>query len=512
MDTDLLFRGNGPTVDWHSIQHLLENAVPDVVIFLDCCFAASADRRSVDGTIEVLAACCQNSSTAGVSDWSFTNRLTEVLRDCRNKPLTVAMLHAELLNYRAAKGSKKLLKSPVHSIMSNKDKASIRLVSIAASCSPPSSLNESDLCHQTSDSLSSISGSDPPLTRVLVAVSLNDHVPDVSEWLEWLSTHMPSNVTGFELIRPEGVWESHSTLFMISMPVAIWDLFPYSTAYHCVGYVRSSNLLTKDSGFNPDGGTIAKTRNSATGTVSHTAFYPMDGKNPPLIERDDILIVVTGGCSSTQRRFIDLACGSPFSVYRPDSGSPPWGCHSFTYQNRRFHLIDTPTGQEEKFEFWFKKRILSMKSLNGIISVHNDEVQFPPMYLVRWLFRKNGMHAKVLVLARSEIEHILHLEPLRTKQQVSSWWGGMFGIKPQSFVFHENRECTLEVLDAFLEPKIPWTHWNDNEYDPRTDFRSPIQPFSPSHSLRPSPLIFPERKHEFPFFNIEKPMGSSSLE
>ena len=62
---------------------MLEYAVPDVVIFLDCYYAASADLRSVDGTLEILAACGREVTTVGISDWSFTSRLTELLRDLK---------------------------------------------------------------------------------------------------------------------------------------------------------------------------------------------------------------------------------------------------------------------------------------------------------------------------------------------------------------------------------------------------------------------------------------------
>ena len=128
MDQSVWSQGdNGASVDWFSIQHLLEYAVPDVLILLDCCFAASADQRSVDGTVEILAACGHETETVGISDWSFTNRLTEILRHMKDHCFTIAQLHSKLVNYRAVKGPKRLLRTPHHGIMSNKDKASIRL-------------------------------------------------------------------------------------------------------------------------------------------------------------------------------------------------------------------------------------------------------------------------------------------------------------------------------------------------------------------------------------------------
>lgn len=128
MDQSVWSQGeNGASVDWFSIQHLLEYAVPDVLILLDCCFAASADQRSIDGTVEILAACGHETETVGISGWSFTNRLTEVLRDMKDQSFTVTQLHSKLVNYRAVTGPKRLMRTPHHGIMSNKDKASIRI-------------------------------------------------------------------------------------------------------------------------------------------------------------------------------------------------------------------------------------------------------------------------------------------------------------------------------------------------------------------------------------------------
>ena len=56
-----------------------EHAASDVLVLLDCCFAASADLTSVNGAVEVLAACGREVGTIGIFGRSFTSRLTEVL-------------------------------------------------------------------------------------------------------------------------------------------------------------------------------------------------------------------------------------------------------------------------------------------------------------------------------------------------------------------------------------------------------------------------------------------------
>lgn len=118
--------------------------------------------------MEILAACGREVKTVGISDWSFTSRLTEILHHSKDRPFTVAQLHSRLVNYRAAEGPKKLLKTPVHGIVSDNDKASIRLSTMALA---------SDLTSANSDDLSASEGSGTdrpvlPVGRVLIAVSL----------------------------------------------------------------------------------------------------------------------------------------------------------------------------------------------------------------------------------------------------------------------------------------------------------------------------------------------------
>ena len=240
-------REDSPTVDWHSIQHLLENAVSDVVIILDCCFAASADQRSVDGTIEVLAACARELNTIGVSQWSFTSRLTEVLHDLKKAPFTITELHSRLVNFRAAKGKKKLLRAPVHSIMSNKNRPSICIAPLVeASKSPPADLLPAMNDMQLSNTPNSTIGFASPdhefkQTRVLIAVSVDDCSSlKPEEWLQWLQSHVPADITG---IRIEGFFGSHSTLNLISLPIEIWDLLPENSAYRFVDFVITGNLM-----------------------------------------------------------------------------------------------------------------------------------------------------------------------------------------------------------------------------------------------------------------------------
>lgn len=69
------------SLNWSSLQPLLENAVPPVLIILDCCFAANAARDTTEGaTKEILAACGRENPTLGVGERSFTSALIEELK------------------------------------------------------------------------------------------------------------------------------------------------------------------------------------------------------------------------------------------------------------------------------------------------------------------------------------------------------------------------------------------------------------------------------------------------
>ena len=474
-------RDNGPSVDWYSIQHLLEYAASDVAIFLDCCYAASADRRSVDGTIEILAACGRETKTAGISNWSFTSRLTEVLQDSREKPLTVAMLHAKLVNYRAAEGSKKLLSTPVHSIMSGKDKASIRLSSMAlfgelpGSSSPPA-LTVSDLSQQSSLSSSPGSlGSHPSSTRILVAVCLKDRVQDVNEWLEWLTTHMPTDVTNLKLITPECLWESHSTLGLISMPVAVWDLFPHTTAYHCLGFVTTNNLLFK--GLAPNSkDTLTSQTLEFKATTDDEDYYIPRRNYPysfPIIRPDDIVLAVVGVQGADKIRFIQKVIGDTLKAFIGSTNDVE--CYSFLYERRIIHLINTPDGEAtakskvgafqkilREFE-WQYGRIVPNPRLtrfNGVICVQPnslEEYYLPDLY--PWIrLRDVQSHQLKLILVTTESDNakfaLNEAKEQRLKKAISRHWYISGEEEVLSFRVEETRESALRAIKPFLQQTL----------------------------------------------------------
>jgi len=79
-------------------------------------------------------------------------------------------------------------------------------------------------------------------TRVLLAVSIqHEATHDVSQWVTWLTTQAPWDVTKVE-VKVEGAYESHSTLVLVSIPTYAWDGLPDKEAYRFIDFIRSSNL------------------------------------------------------------------------------------------------------------------------------------------------------------------------------------------------------------------------------------------------------------------------------
>ena len=229
--------------------------------------------------MEILGACCHDTETLAPSDWSFTTVLTEVLEQSSEKPLTMTMLHEKLMSSRVPtkkyirlkNGVKVVTKTPVHCIIATGDKASIRLCMVRGSQSP-ADLGPSDILPPPQSSTGSPA-------QILVAVSVTGDDHNVQDWSEWLATHMPKEVTKLRLVKAEGVYGGNSTLITLAIPVAVWNLLRYSSAYRSIGYITTPNKLTEG----------LKVRDSKSPWESSeptgTHLKPADGNSSPLKRR-----------------------------------------------------------------------------------------------------------------------------------------------------------------------------------------------------------------------------------
>ena len=244
---------HSPSLNWSSLQTLLETAVPHVLIILDCCFAANAARDTTEGTTkEILAACSRESPTHGVGQRSFTSALIEEMQAFDGRPFTTAMLHSRLVTMRW-----RLAFTPIYALLSERGGNSVTICPFSdggASARPESDcLAELEATENSQDGQTSISldtSSSSPTrqkqtldTRVLLTVSVvQDTLHDVSHWVSWLTTAAPWDVTKVD-VQVHSVFKSYSTLVVVSVPTTAWDRLPERPAYRFIGFIRSGDQL-----------------------------------------------------------------------------------------------------------------------------------------------------------------------------------------------------------------------------------------------------------------------------
>ncbi|KAL8723582.1 MAG: hypothetical protein Q9225_000124 [Loekoesia sp. 1 TL-2023] len=260
------------TVQWSSIQTNLEEADSDVLILLDCCAAASSAGGSGNGITEVIAACGFEDYAPGVGEHSFTRSLIEELRyyGQRPGPISTAFLHNKVLA-RAKKswnpryvtgGTQERRKTPIHIHLADRSKQRcIELMplphspelrdllsqslsntqSMAQSTSPSEELDMSNPTGSSQTSLSEVwPDSEHTSPKVLISVALEeDQFLRTEDLLDWLRS-FPALA---KCVRIESVYKSDSTLLLLSLPVAIWDMVPNDPAISFVAFVKSHNLL-----------------------------------------------------------------------------------------------------------------------------------------------------------------------------------------------------------------------------------------------------------------------------
>ncbi|KAG5665112.1 hypothetical protein KAF25_009237, partial [Fusarium avenaceum] len=279
---------NSPWLQWSAIQTLLERSLSDVLILLDCCAgAASATFPSGDSITETISASSWDAIAPDPGRYSFTNALIEVLQEWRVRAFSAAMLHAEVLarlkhprpitingKYFEARST------PVHFMMTSNHKApSIEMSRMSRGDNLPSPelLPMPAVAHETGRASDSahVSQHDYMFTEpnedtphVMISLALEDDQRlDVNAWEQWLGA-FPAMA---KYVKVQGVFKSHSTMLLVSMPVSIWDLLPEDHATSFVAFIRSNNLMTQ------------KPRNQSVPTLVPANRYPTENDNASFV-------------------------------------------------------------------------------------------------------------------------------------------------------------------------------------------------------------------------------------
>lgn len=79
--------------------------------------------------------------------------------------------------------------------------------------------------------------------RVLLAITIAQNANlSLNRWTQWLQTGAPNDILTIDA-RLESIFESHSTLALISVPIEYWDRLREDEAYQFVAFIRSRDLL-----------------------------------------------------------------------------------------------------------------------------------------------------------------------------------------------------------------------------------------------------------------------------
>lgn len=253
-----------PWLQWSAIQTLLERSLSDCLILLDCCAgAASATFPNGSSITETISASSWDAVAPDPGRYSFTNALIEVLQEWKHRTYSAAMLHAEVL--ARLKHPRPVLlngkhfearSTPVHFMMTSNHRApSIEMVrTLPDGVCPPSPPQEPDEEEEEAPTPTGRSAGPPEnvpqepnedVPHVMISLALEDDQQlDVNAWENWLAA-FPAMA---KYVKVQGVFKSHSTLVLLSLPVMVWDLLPENPACNFIAFIRSNNLAVPKEG------------------------------------------------------------------------------------------------------------------------------------------------------------------------------------------------------------------------------------------------------------------------
>ena len=234
------------------MQSQFDESQSDILLLLDCCAAGSSSASTFGSSVrEVIAACGFETWAPGVGRHSFTASLIKELQYLAiESPFSAAELHTMILQ-RAMRGYNpryeqdpryefiEKRKTPLHILLSRSvEYGSIELSPIVreGEAEQQSAITRTtEIAHRSM----------PQFPNALISVSLrissgqNLGLSVKEELIEWLK-NVPILANS---VHVEGIFESESTLLLLSLPVPVWDLLSEDPAVSFVGFVRSGDLL-----------------------------------------------------------------------------------------------------------------------------------------------------------------------------------------------------------------------------------------------------------------------------
>ncbi|KAB8214232.1 hypothetical protein BDV33DRAFT_196280 [Aspergillus novoparasiticus] len=207
-DKDLTLYGSRrytPAIPWLTrIRHA------DKLLILDSCFSTAAAIEGCNN--EYLAASSSESQASGCVERSFTRRFLDLLASIDCPEITVAQIHAKLVT-QANKPESQQEYTPVHFTSTERPSSTLRPLDKG-----PSEVAGLRRTGELADG------------KVLISTLLEGKpsIPKIEEWKKWLTSSIPDAVAD---IKIEAVFESTSSICLVSMPVAVWDMLKRIDAY-----------------------------------------------------------------------------------------------------------------------------------------------------------------------------------------------------------------------------------------------------------------------------------------
>jgi hypothetical protein len=262
---------------------MLEEAYSDVLLLYDCCHSAATNVTGLyqgnRGVTEVIAACGYETIAPPVDEHSFTKALTQTLAAAsEGLPFSMGELHTRILarlkcwtpclvkdqagNFIQYPDGRLVYerqprRTPIYSIVCETiPRRSIVITPLpkpdsgptvdmqenfsALSANSPSFLGMSSGSQNLIGEQDEASASDRLYPQIILAIRLEKTELNFQAMRDCLRL-LPVECKD---IKIEGVYRSFSTLVLLRMPVAIWNLLPENLAYSFVGFVTSENMAT----------------------------------------------------------------------------------------------------------------------------------------------------------------------------------------------------------------------------------------------------------------------------